>query len=152
MSKCHQRAADTIVQGAIQNGGLYVKLGQGLCAFNHLLPPEYINTLRVLEDQALKRGYKEVSMRGWRGGGQRFSRWPKLWQASPPFLQCMVGNCKKPIPFACGMMTSHRADGVLPGPLILLLTFFRVTFPGPAVIPAHTIPNAHPVLLGGGWG
>ncbi|XP_077207409.1 putative aarF domain-containing protein kinase 5 isoform X2 [Paroedura picta] len=60
VSKCHQRAADTIVYGAIQNGGLYVKLGQGLCAFNHLLPPEYINTLRVLEDRALKRGYQEV--------------------------------------------------------------------------------------------
>ncbi|KAL8181481.1 UNVERIFIED_CONTAM: putative aarF domain-containing protein kinase 5 [Gekko kuhli] len=60
VSRCHQRAADTIVSGAIRNGGLYVKLGQGLCAFNHLLPPEYINTLRILEDKALKRGYKEV--------------------------------------------------------------------------------------------
>ncbi|KAM9165512.1 putative aarF domain-containing protein kinase 5 isoform 2-T2 [Pangshura tecta] len=60
MSACHQRAADRLVQGAIYNGGLYVKLGQGLCAFNHLLPPEYISTLRVLEDQALKRGYGEV--------------------------------------------------------------------------------------------
>nr|XP_056710122.1 uncharacterized aarF domain-containing protein kinase 5 [Euleptes europaea] len=60
LSKCHQRAANTIVYGAIQNGGLYIKLGQGLCAFNHLLPPEYITTLRALEDKALKRGYKEV--------------------------------------------------------------------------------------------
>ncbi|XP_054841107.1 uncharacterized aarF domain-containing protein kinase 5 isoform X1 [Eublepharis macularius] len=60
VSKCHQRAADSIVSGAIQNGGLYIKLGQGLCAFNHLLPPEYISTLRVLEDKALKRGYSEV--------------------------------------------------------------------------------------------
>ncbi|XP_060133524.1 uncharacterized aarF domain-containing protein kinase 5 isoform X1 [Zootoca vivipara] len=60
LSKCHQRAADSIVRGAIQNGGLYVKLGQGLCAFNHLLPPEYISTLRTLEDRALTRGYKEV--------------------------------------------------------------------------------------------
>uniref|UniRef100_A0ABM5GDL2 Uncharacterized aarF domain-containing protein kinase 5 n=1 Tax=Pogona vitticeps TaxID=103695 RepID=A0ABM5GDL2_9SAUR len=60
LSGCHQRSADCIVSGAIQNGGLYVKLGQGLCAFNHLLPPEYVNTLRVLEDRALKRGYTEV--------------------------------------------------------------------------------------------
>uniref|UniRef100_A0A8C0H5H4 AarF domain containing kinase 5 n=1 Tax=Chelonoidis abingdonii TaxID=106734 RepID=A0A8C0H5H4_CHEAB len=60
MSACHQRAADCLVQGAIYNGGLYIKLGQGLCAFNHLLPPEYICTLRVLEDQALKRGCGEV--------------------------------------------------------------------------------------------
>ncbi|XP_028673859.2 uncharacterized aarF domain-containing protein kinase 5 [Erpetoichthys calabaricus] len=60
MSSCHQRAADSMVQGAIQNGGVYIKLGQGLCAFNHLLPPEYINTLRVLEDKALNPHYKEV--------------------------------------------------------------------------------------------
>ncbi|XP_066571954.1 putative aarF domain-containing protein kinase 5 [Amia ocellicauda] len=60
MSACHQRAADNMVEGAIRNGGLYIKLGQGLCAFNHLLPPEYINTLRTLEDRALNRRYKEV--------------------------------------------------------------------------------------------
>lgn len=60
MSACHQRAANSMVKGAIQNGGLYIKLGQGLCAFNHLLPPEYISTLRVLEDKALNRRYKEV--------------------------------------------------------------------------------------------
>lgn len=60
MSACHQRAADALLMGAIRNGGLYVKLGQGLCSFNHLLPPEYIKTLRVLEDRALTRGFQEV--------------------------------------------------------------------------------------------
>ncbi|KAL4629933.1 putative aarF domain-containing protein kinase 5 isoform X1 [Arapaima gigas] len=60
MSACHQRAADSIVNGAVQNGGIYIKLGQGLCSFNHLLPPEYIRTLQVLEDMALNRRYKEV--------------------------------------------------------------------------------------------
>ncbi|XP_043858396.1 uncharacterized aarF domain-containing protein kinase 5 isoform X2 [Dromiciops gliroides] len=60
MSACHQRAADALVAGAILNGGLYVKLGQGLCSFNHLLPPEYITTLRLLEDKALTRGSREV--------------------------------------------------------------------------------------------
>ncbi|XP_018123868.1 uncharacterized aarF domain-containing protein kinase 5 isoform X2 [Xenopus laevis] len=61
MSRCHQRAADQLVEGAVQNGGLYVKLGQGLCAFNHLLPPEYTKTLRVLEDRALPRHPNEVN-------------------------------------------------------------------------------------------
>ncbi|XP_067824952.1 uncharacterized aarF domain-containing protein kinase 5 isoform X2 [Heptranchias perlo] len=60
MSACHQRAADLIVEGAIRNSGLYIKLGQGLCAFNHLLPPEYVSSLRVLEDKAINRRYKEV--------------------------------------------------------------------------------------------
>uniref|UniRef100_A0AAY4CHE8 ABC1 atypical kinase-like domain-containing protein n=1 Tax=Denticeps clupeoides TaxID=299321 RepID=A0AAY4CHE8_9TELE len=60
MSACHQRAADSMVDGAVQNGGIYIKLGQGLCSFNHLLPPEYIRSLQVLEDKALNRKYKEV--------------------------------------------------------------------------------------------
>ncbi|XP_069812966.1 uncharacterized aarF domain-containing protein kinase 5 isoform X1 [Dendropsophus ebraccatus] len=61
MSQCHQRTADRLVDGALINGGLYIKLGQGLCTFNHLLPPEYINSLRVLEDQALPRRTNEVN-------------------------------------------------------------------------------------------
>ncbi|KAM4549666.1 putative aarF domain-containing protein kinase 5 isoform 3-T3 [Fundulus diaphanus] len=60
MSACHQRAANCMVEGAVRNGGLYIKLGQGLCSFNHLLPPEYIRTLQALEDRALNRRYKEV--------------------------------------------------------------------------------------------
>ncbi|XP_023284312.1 uncharacterized aarF domain-containing protein kinase 5 isoform X2 [Seriola lalandi dorsalis] len=60
MSACHQRAAEGMVQGAVRNGGIYIKLGQGLCSFNHLLPPEYIRTLQILEDKALNRRYKEV--------------------------------------------------------------------------------------------
>ncbi|KAF0047586.1 hypothetical protein F2P81_001219 [Scophthalmus maximus] len=60
MSACHQRAADCMVEGAVRNGGIYVKLGQGLCSFNHLLPPEYVRTLQVLEDKALDRRYREV--------------------------------------------------------------------------------------------
>lgn len=49
-----------MVEGAIRNGGIYIKLGQGLCSFNHLLPAEYIRTLQILEDKALNRRYKEV--------------------------------------------------------------------------------------------
>ncbi|XP_039676910.1 uncharacterized aarF domain-containing protein kinase 5 isoform X2 [Perca fluviatilis] len=60
MSACHQRAAECMVEGAMSNGGLYIKLGQGLCSFNHLLPPEYIRTLQILEDKALNRRSNEV--------------------------------------------------------------------------------------------
>ena len=30
-----------------QNGGLYVKRGQGLVSMNHILPKEYLETLKV---------------------------------------------------------------------------------------------------------
>ena len=48
---CHQRAADRLVTGATECGGLYIKLGQGLVCFDHILPREYIVTLRILQDK-----------------------------------------------------------------------------------------------------
>lgn len=57
---CHKRAAQRILAGCLANGGLYVKLGQGLNAMNHILPREYIDTLVVLQDKALHRGPDEV--------------------------------------------------------------------------------------------
>uniref|UniRef100_A0A8C3U3T1 AarF domain containing kinase 5 n=1 Tax=Catharus ustulatus TaxID=91951 RepID=A0A8C3U3T1_CATUS len=60
MSCCHRRAGQRLLQGALSNGGLYVKLGQGLCAMDHLLPPEVTGTLRPLEDSASPRGHQEV--------------------------------------------------------------------------------------------
>ncbi len=57
---CHQRAADQIVAGALRNGGLFVKLGQGLAALNHILPVEYVKTLQILQDKALTRKFNEV--------------------------------------------------------------------------------------------
>jgi len=57
---CHQRAANRLVIGAIDSGGLYIKLGQGLACFNHILPREYTVTLQVLQDKALRRKHGEV--------------------------------------------------------------------------------------------
>lgn len=48
-SEIHQRSADRIVQGCLQNGGIYIKLGQGLAAINHILPREYIESLSILQ-------------------------------------------------------------------------------------------------------
>ena len=47
---CHQRSAERLVAGATRNGGLYIKLGQGLGSFNQALPRQYIDTLKVLQD------------------------------------------------------------------------------------------------------
>ena len=55
--------------GAVDNGGLYVKLGQGLACLNHILPREYTETLQVLQDKVaektpqgvfLCRGFKPI--------------------------------------------------------------------------------------------
>ncbi|XP_034254313.1 uncharacterized aarF domain-containing protein kinase 5 isoform X1 [Thrips palmi] len=60
MSAAHQRAANSILHGCLKNGGLYIKAGQGLVSLNHILPPEYLETLKVLQDQCLKRKKNEI--------------------------------------------------------------------------------------------
>lgn len=60
MSRIHQRAADRILQACLQNGGTYIKLGQGLVSLSHILPKEYIETLKALQDKCLVRGKNEV--------------------------------------------------------------------------------------------
>ena len=57
----HQRTADRILSGCLKNGGLYIKLGQGLVSFNHILPQEYLDTLQVLYDKAPARRKNEVN-------------------------------------------------------------------------------------------
>lgn len=60
MSRIHQRAADKILEGCLANGGTYIKLGQGLVSMNHILPLEYIETLKGLQDKCLLRKPEEV--------------------------------------------------------------------------------------------
>ncbi|KAK3086297.1 hypothetical protein FSP39_016491 [Pinctada imbricata] len=57
---CHQRAAQRLLKGCLKNGGLYIKLGQGLVSMNHILPKEYLETLVCLQDKALSRGPHEI--------------------------------------------------------------------------------------------
>ncbi|KAK3765791.1 hypothetical protein RRG08_026262 [Elysia crispata] len=60
IKECHQRAAERILVGCLKNGGLYIKLGQGLVSMNHILPREFLSTLVVLQDKALSRQPHEV--------------------------------------------------------------------------------------------
>lgn len=59
-SEIHLRSANKILQGCLQNGGLYIKIGQGFSAINHILPPEYVKVLQQLQDKCLPRGKDEV--------------------------------------------------------------------------------------------
>lgn len=57
---CHKRAAEKLLMGCLNNGGLYVKLGQGLVSMNHILPKEYVDTLVILQDKALSMEPQDV--------------------------------------------------------------------------------------------
>ncbi|CAF0763225.1 unnamed protein product [Rotaria sordida] len=61
LKECHKRAAARIAQGCIENGGLYVKMGQGMVSADHIFPKEYTDGLRLLQDRALRRQRNEVS-------------------------------------------------------------------------------------------
>lgn len=50
-----------MLEGCLLNGGLYIKLGQGVAAINHILPSEYTETLKHLEDRCLERKQDEVN-------------------------------------------------------------------------------------------
>lgn len=54
IKECHLRTAEILVKTCIANGGMYVKLGQGLSMMNHILPKEFYLTLRRLQNEALR--------------------------------------------------------------------------------------------------
>ncbi|KAG0710206.1 putative aarF domain-containing protein kinase 5 [Chionoecetes opilio] len=60
LSTVHLRSASRILDGCLKNGGLYVKLGQGLVSMNHILPKEYLETLKALQDRCLNRNWDEI--------------------------------------------------------------------------------------------
>nr|QKY15035.1 ABC1-like protein (ABC1) [Polytomella parva] len=46
MKKCHQRSADKLIDLCFKNGGVFIKLGQHMGQLDHLLPEEYVLTMR----------------------------------------------------------------------------------------------------------
>ncbi|XP_059620229.1 uncharacterized aarF domain-containing protein kinase 5 [Phlebotomus argentipes] len=56
----HLRCANRMLQGCLANGGLYIKVGQGFATINHILPPEYTDTLQKLHNECLTRKKDEV--------------------------------------------------------------------------------------------
>ncbi|KNC85731.1 atypical/ABC1 protein kinase [Sphaeroforma arctica JP610] len=48
----HERVANRVLNLCQKNGGLYVKLGQGIASMNHILPPQFNRVFSVLHDKA----------------------------------------------------------------------------------------------------
>jgi len=60
ISQVHSRSASRLLATCLENGGLYIKFGQGMCTHG-ILPQEYSKVLVVLQDQALRReGGQEI--------------------------------------------------------------------------------------------
>ncbi|KAH8372437.1 hypothetical protein KR093_011597, partial [Drosophila rubida] len=56
----HQKSADRLLQTCLLNGGLYIKVGQGFAAINHILPIEYTKTLSKLQNECLPTSKKDI--------------------------------------------------------------------------------------------
>ena len=54
MKEVHTRSAEKLLAAILDNGGLYIKFGQGMCTHG-VLPQEYSKVLVVLQDHALRR-------------------------------------------------------------------------------------------------
>eukprot|EP00096_Caligus_rogercresseyi_P010930 TRINITY_DN4134_c0_g1_i1.p1 TRINITY_DN4134_c0_g1~~TRINITY_DN4134_c0_g1_i1.p1 ORF type:complete len:541 (-),score=132.94 TRINITY_DN4134_c0_g1_i1:76-1698(-) len=48
------KSGQEILSTCLSNGGLYVKVGQGLATMNHVLPEPFTTPLKVLQDQCLQ--------------------------------------------------------------------------------------------------
>eukprot|EP00158_Paraphelidium_tribonemae_P003643 Partr_v1_DN26272_c0_g1_i3_m48244 putative AarF domain containing kinase len=59
-SDTHRRAAEILLQLCRDNGGVYIKLGQHCSALVHLLPVEYIDTLRPLQDECPQSSIEDI--------------------------------------------------------------------------------------------
>lgn len=56
----HERVAKRLLSVCQRNAGLYIKLGQAIASMNHVLPPVYLTTLAILQDQAPAVDFSEV--------------------------------------------------------------------------------------------
>lgn len=58
-TEIHRRSSNRIVQGCLKNGGIYIKIGQGFAAVNHVLPKEYVESLSALQVRFFTSHYKD---------------------------------------------------------------------------------------------
>ncbi|GBF89208.1 hypothetical protein Rsub_01925 [Raphidocelis subcapitata] len=62
LAGCHERGADRLLRLCFANGGIYTKLGQHIGQLDHLLPSQYVVTMREhLLDKCPVSDYAEVA-------------------------------------------------------------------------------------------
>ncbi|KAJ6217942.1 hypothetical protein RDWZM_009099 [Blomia tropicalis] len=59
-SECHLRSANRLLNLCSANGGVFVKVGQHIAALDHLVPREYVDTLKILHNRAPLTSLKDI--------------------------------------------------------------------------------------------
>lgn len=59
-SRTHKIAAEKLLKLICINKGVYIKVGQHIGALDYLLPPEYVQTMRILHSNAPKNSVEDL--------------------------------------------------------------------------------------------
>lgn len=59
-SKIHKIAAEKLLGLICTNKGVYIKVGQHIGSLDYLLPPEYVNTMKILHSNAPKNPVEDL--------------------------------------------------------------------------------------------
>ncbi|XP_071961915.1 aarF domain-containing protein kinase 1-like [Antedon mediterranea] len=59
-NEVHLRSAKKLYKLCCKNGGVFIKVGQHLGALDYLLPKQYVNTLKVLHDDAPQSPFQDI--------------------------------------------------------------------------------------------
>lgn len=59
-SRTHELAAQKLLALICVNKGVYIKVGQHIGSLDYLLPPEYVNTMKVLHSNAPKNPVEDL--------------------------------------------------------------------------------------------
>jgi hypothetical protein len=57
----HRKSAARMLSAFQKNGGVYVKLGQHIASLSHLVPFEYVDAMRVLQDKCLPSSMESIA-------------------------------------------------------------------------------------------
>ncbi|SGZ58578.1 CIC11C00000002514 [Sungouiella intermedia] len=60
LSAAHSKAAHITLKALEKNGGIYIKLGQHICALTYLLPKEWTTTMLPLQDRCPRSSMEEI--------------------------------------------------------------------------------------------
>lgn len=59
-SRTHTIAAEKLLNLICTNKGVYIKVGQHIGSLDYLLPPEYVNTMKILHSNAPKNPVEDI--------------------------------------------------------------------------------------------
>eukprot|EP00906_Rhabdomonas_costata_P030468 RCo043065 len=111
LQEVHRQTATNLLHVCQSNGGLYIKLGQGIASMNHILPEVYTEILSVLQDKAKAVPFSDVEKIFFRDFGvhpdRLFAEFERTPVASASIAQVHVARLKDGTKVAVKVIKPH---------------------------------------------